>query len=39
MCVCGGGGCHVVIRRDTCGQVSKAYDVTHANDVTKQCSL
>ena len=35
----GGGGSHVVVRSDTCGYTSKAYDVTHASDVTTELPL
>ena len=30
---------HVVVRSDTCGYTSKAYDVTHASDVTTELPL
>ena len=35
----GRGDSHVVIRSDTCGYASKAYDITHVSDVTKQCAV
>ena len=29
----------MLVRSDTCGNTSKAYDVTHASDVTTELSL
>ena len=35
----GGGGSHVLVGSESFGYTSKAYDVTHATDVTTQCTL